>query len=46
MHCEKHARHGDITIAKFKDNMLGPDCEDYFIKVSCLKVNNAYCGDK
>ena len=35
----------DITIAVFKDNMPRPDWENYFIKVSCLKVNNAYCGD-
>ena len=26
--------------------MPGADWENYFIKVSCLKVNNAYCGDK
>ena len=36
----------DITIAKFKDNIPGPDWENYFIKVSCLKMNDAYCGDK
>ena len=36
----------DMTIAKFKHNMPGPGWENHFIKVSCLKVNNACCGDK
>ena len=36
----------NITIAKVKDKMSGPDWENYFIKVGCLKVNNAYYRDK
>ena len=28
----------DITIKKLKDSMLGPDWENYFIKVSYLKI--------
>ena len=36
----------NITIAKVKDKMSGPDWENYFIKVGCLKVNNPYYRDK
>ena len=30
----------DIKIKKFKDNMPGPDWENYFIMVSYLKIYN------
>ena len=30
----------DVKIKKFKDNMPGPDWENYFIKVNYLKIYN------